>query len=68
MSIFRDYVRAKSREAAKAITDDMRRAGLFEQFKNPNGTYNGVKIFASLTGLSEADVEAEFRKAKERRK
>lgn len=28
----------------------------FEQFKNPDGTYNGAAFFASITGLSQAEL------------
>jgi hypothetical protein len=31
---------------------------------NGDGTFNGVKVFASLTGLSEAAVAATFARAK----
>lgn len=27
-----------------------------EQFRNPNGTFNGVKAMAAMTGLSEAEI------------
>ena len=28
----------------------------FDSFRNPDGTYNGVKLFAAMTGLSEAEI------------
>jgi hypothetical protein len=27
-----------------------------EEFKNPNGTYNGVKMMAKISGLSEDEI------------
>lgn len=34
-------------------------------FRNANGTYNGVKALSELTGLSEAEVEWTNRRVKE---
>lgn len=31
-------------------------------FRNPDGTYNGVKTMAALSGLSEAEVEWTFKR------
>jgi len=31
-------------------------SGLFSQFSNGDGTYNGVKMLAHISGLSEAEV------------
>ena len=36
-----------------------------KEFQNPNGTYNGVKMFASLTGLSEAEITWTFNRLKQ---
>lgn len=29
----------------------------FDQFKNPDGTYNGAAFFASITGISQAELQ-----------
>ena len=29
---------------------------MFEQFKNPDGTYNGAKALSSLSGISEKEI------------
>lgn len=34
-------------------------------FRNQNGTYNGIKALSALTGLSEAEVEWTNRRVKE---
>lgn len=36
----------------------------FEQYRNPNGTYNGVKAMSDLSGLSEAEVLWTFNRIK----
>lgn len=36
-----------------------------EQFKNPDGTYNGIKAMASFSGLSEDEVRWTFDRVKE---
>jgi hypothetical protein len=36
-----------------------------EEFRNPNGTYNGVKAMAALSGLSEDEIAWTWRRAKE---
>lgn len=35
-----------------------------EKHQNPDGTFNGVKIFSELTGLSEAEIEWTFNRMK----
>lgn len=67
MTTLRDKVRAASNEAAKKITAELEASGAFEPYRNADGTYNGVKMFADLTGLSEADVAAIFKNAQARR-
>lgn len=37
----------------------------FDRFRNGDGTYNGVKLFAELTGLPEAEIAWMGRRAKE---
>lgn len=35
-----------------------------DDFRNPDGTYNGVKMFASMSGLSEAEIQWTFLRIK----
>jgi hypothetical protein len=36
----------------------------FAEFKNPDGTYNGVKLMAMMSGLSEEEVKRQWALAK----
>jgi hypothetical protein len=41
---------------------------LFEQFRNPDGTCNGIKALAKVSGLSEETVREIWEKTKDKRK
>lgn len=34
----------------------MKAEGAFEPFRNPDGTYNGVKALSAVSGIPEAEV------------
>lgn len=36
-----------------------------EDFKNPDGTYNGTKFFATMTGLEEQEITYMFERMKQ---
>ncbi len=38
---------------------------ILTDFRNPDGTYNGVKFMAKLTGLSEAEIAWTWRRMSE---
>lgn len=35
-----------------------------DRWRNPSGTYNGVKMFSDLTGLSEAEIKWTWERTK----
>lgn len=37
---------------------------MIDEFKNPDGSYNGIKMFSRLTGLPEAEVDRIWEKVK----
>lgn len=41
---------------------------ILPQCKNPDGTYNGVKFFSAITGLSEEEVKRTWDEVKNARK
>lgn len=68
MSVLKDYLRTRVNEAAAEITDEIVKSGALEKFKNPDQrTYNGVKMFSELTGLSEDDVKKAWEESRRRR-
>ncbi|MDL2284443.1 hypothetical protein LJC19_04800 [Oxalobacter sp. OttesenSCG-928-P03] len=40
---------------------------MFDEFKNPDGTYNGARLLSRISGLSEDEVLWTWNRAKEMR-